>query len=677
MKKILFSLILLSNLIAAQTTPDLGQVLSVDNNGYQLGISNINNVVGGTAVGSSLNLIGTSANGTSSVNGLNFKVGNNGSLTAISILNTGRSTLAYPTSFLDEVYFGGATALNGLLSFSGTDFIIQSGSTATTLRMGTPAFPSLLVALNTGYFGIGNVGATVKLQVTSNDNKKVIINGAASTTIIGSNYLHLGGTENTINSYRLIGFGFSNLSSASNAPAYIGYQEMAVTGVTRGDLIFGTRDVTTNAQATERFRINSTGLATFTQTAQATGTLKGIVYTGAVHTNQTLSTEIPSITLTTAGRQWATGAITTQREVLISAPTYSFVGASTISDAATLAITAAPIPGTNATITRPYSLWTQDGAVRHDVTTTTGQATAAAMSLNANSLTTGHGFYGAASSLQDGYLMALNVSGTAALDGQSALYINTSGANAAASKTTYGAWFDNTKTGSGNNVALRLGSSGGSNNYGLVVSAGRSGFGLTNPAALVEIAAGSTTIQPLRFTTGTNLTSPSAGSMEYDGVLLYFTNNGAKRYELVQSQQSRVTSQFDKTLDVTLANITNLTADVAASKVYKFSATLWVTANELGGVKFAIAGTATATSIIYNVVLVDNTGGTNAITSKQTALGGAGVGVTGPIDGFVKIEGLISVNGAGTLTVQFAQNAVNAVASSVLVGSNFKLDVIN
>jgi len=102
----------------------------------------------------------------------------------------------------------------------------------------------------------------------------------------------------------------------------------------------------------------STNLS-ITQTAIATGTIKGIVYTGAVNTNQTLSTEVSSITLTTAGRQWATGAITTQREVLISQPVYSFVGASTVTDAATVGIAGAPNSSTNATLTNSHALLIQ------------------------------------------------------------------------------------------------------------------------------------------------------------------------------------------------------------------------------------------------------------------------------------------------------------------------------
>jgi len=60
---------------------------------------------------------------------------------------------------------------------------------------------------------------------------------------------------------------------------------------------------------------------------------------------------------------WATGALTTQREALFRAPTYAFAGASTITTAATVAITGAPIPGTNATITNPAALWLQNGSL--------------------------------------------------------------------------------------------------------------------------------------------------------------------------------------------------------------------------------------------------------------------------------------------------------------------------
>jgi fibronectin-binding autotransporter adhesin len=130
----------------------------------------------------------------------------------------------------------------------------------------------------------------------------------------------------------------------------------------------------------------------------------------------------------------------------------------------------------------------------------------------------------------------------------------------------------------------------------------------------------------------------------------------------------RVSTQFDKTADTALANITGLSVSVAAGNTYQFRAVLFVTGDAVGGQKYAIAGTATATAIVYEVMTVSNSANAIVISSKQTVLGGS-VGQAGSTDDFTTIEGLITVNAAGTLTVQFAQNAANGT-SSVLVGSH-------
>lgn len=182
---------------------------------------------------------------------------------------------------------------------------------------------------------------------------------------------------------------------------------------------------------------------------------------------------------------------------------------------------------------------------------------------------------------------------------------------------------------------------------------------------------------PLRLTTGTVETVAVAGNFEYTTPTLYFTNGGAQRQELIQSQQSRVSTQFDKTNDAALANVTGLTATLVAGKIYRFEAELHLTSNITGGSQFAIAGTCTATTIIYQVILVDNGSNLNTITSRQTALAGA-VGQAGTTSGYCRITGLIVVNAAGTLTVQFAQNAATVLTtSSVLVGSTFEIKQIS
>ena len=103
--------------------------------------------------------------------------------------------------------------------------------------------------------------------------------------------------------------------------------------------------------------------------------------TQGANTTMLASTEYNAVNfgLSNASVQFNTGAITTQRAVLISAPTYAFVGASTITTAATLAVAGAPVAGTNATITNSYALWVQSGATRLDQGTITAQATALAV----------------------------------------------------------------------------------------------------------------------------------------------------------------------------------------------------------------------------------------------------------------------------------------------------------
>lgn len=88
---------------------------------------------------------------------------------------------------------------------------------------------------------------------------------------------------------------------------------------------------------------------------------------GTGHTAITASDETEAVYFDLTGnKQWATGAIINQREFRIDAPTYSFVGASTITNATTVYIDRAPQAGTNATITNAYSLWIDAGDVRFD-----------------------------------------------------------------------------------------------------------------------------------------------------------------------------------------------------------------------------------------------------------------------------------------------------------------------
>jgi hypothetical protein len=96
------------------------------------------------------------------------------------------------------------------------------------------------------------------------------------------------------------------------------------------------------------------GNLAFANAVQTSGAITAFTFTKANNTGQTASTQINGFVVNGGTRQWATGNIATQSENVWGATTYSFVGASTITNAYGNVFNA-PIAGTNATITNNYS----------------------------------------------------------------------------------------------------------------------------------------------------------------------------------------------------------------------------------------------------------------------------------------------------------------------------------
>ncbi len=65
----------------------------------------------------------------------------------------------------------------------------------------------------------------------------------------------------------------------------------------------------------------------------------------------------------------------------------------------------------------------------------------------------------------------------------------------------------------------------------IIRSTGNIGFSVADPTATLHLRAGtaSTGSAPLKFTNGTNLSTPEAGTMEFDGANLYFTPNTSRK----------------------------------------------------------------------------------------------------------------------------------------------------
>lgn len=118
------------------------------------------------------------------------------------------------------------------------------------------------------------------------------------------------------------------------------------------------------------------GVEITAQGASSSGVPYVLKVTGTADTGQTASTEKISVNFNMNRTvTWATGAITTQREVLFQAPAYAFAAASTITNAATVAISGSPSASTNATITNSMALWVQSGLARFDGPVSLGRAT--------------------------------------------------------------------------------------------------------------------------------------------------------------------------------------------------------------------------------------------------------------------------------------------------------------
>jgi len=243
-------------------------------------------------------------------------------------------TLQNSTSDLLTVGAAGRVSILGAIT----------GSAALDIYQGGPEFTMLL--------GSDSL-ATTRTNNTNKQAKIACIHYASANTPIC--LVHALAT-NGVNTLRL-GGGTSTLNSATLVELYTGANSTTLSGTVRVQvnsagnfLIGGTAD---NA------RLSVTRDA-------ATGTVLPLVlFTSAADTALTASTESTSINFNlSATRQFATGALATQRAFRVQAPTYSAVGASTITTAVTLAIDNAPQAGANVTITNPYAIRVAAGAVK-------------------------------------------------------------------------------------------------------------------------------------------------------------------------------------------------------------------------------------------------------------------------------------------------------------------------
>lgn len=135
----------------------------------------------------------------------------------------------------------------------------------------------------------------------------------------------------------------------------------------------------------------------------------------------------------------------------------------------------------------------------------------------------------------------------------------------------------------------------------------------------------------------------------------------------------RCTAQFDATsgtTGTTLTNVTGMSVSLVAGATYIVEAYVRGVSTANSGMKLALGGTATWTSVDAGGILFT----ASAVTAAGHATATPGTSIVGSTAANIQgtIKATIVVNAAGTLTLMAAQNASHADTTSVYVNSNIK-----
>ena len=222
---------------------------------------------------------------------------------------------------------------------------------------------------------------------------------------------------------------------------------------------------------------------------------------------------------------------------------------------------------------------------------------------------------------------------------------------------------------------------GGNISVGNVTATGNVNSGFVNSRIRPNV--GTTTLASLQFTAGDLLTTPAAGAMEYDGVVLYSTGT-ANRRGLSPSMAMRVAANNNTLSDSASAqNVFGTPSSITldASTTYMFEAVYYITraagtTSHTLSTLFALGGT--LTGMTYTADTTSTTGNTLGTVSRIYGTGASATVVTGASTSAtenitVVLRGIIRTNASGTFTPQIQYSAAPGGAPTVLANSYIKL----
>ena len=200
------------------------------------------------------------------------------------------------------------------------------------------------------------------------------------------------------------------------------------------------------------------------------------------------------------------------------------------------------------------------------------------------------------------------------------------------------------------------------------------------------LSAGTASVAPFNLTSGTNLTTATAGAMEYDGKVFYGTPQGTQRGIIPGAQFFRLESNLAGANVATVQSVFNVSVTLSTSTIYAFEqyAVLTKTAGATSHyIATGFGGSATLNNILYTTTVpyagaalpVPSTTLSNnmygSISNTATATNAVGAISSAAAAASVFIKGTVSINGGGTFTPQYTLSAAPGGAYSTVAGSYF------
>jgi hypothetical protein len=181
------------------------------------------------------------------------------------------------------------------------------------------------------------------------------------------------------------------------------------------------------------------------------------------------------------------------------------------------------------------------------------------------------------------------------------------------------------------------------------------------------------------------LTTPYAGTLEYDGGELYFTPLGTQRGLLPSAQYFRLNSALAGANATGAQNVFGVGCTLSSNTVYQFEAvyslnkSAGTTSHTLGT---GFGGTATLNNICYQLTTMDSSvsyvaslDASQTILWVQSASNQAIIAAATSANLFIsaRITGTVSVNAGGTFIPQYTLSAAPGGAYSTALGSYFSI----